>query len=198
MKSSERKSNSSPIKWKVAAAIVFVIFGIGAIYYVRASYLTRFVTFDNADGTTSSLDLSVFESTPFSNVATGTMDTISFTRSEYTLLILLAGGDCPNCLAERKLWAELAQNYGDGKLQIVGVMNRTSSDEAASFAKGFDLPFSVLLDKENKIGGSTAMPTTPFKILLKNGKPVIAAGPTGDQKTQRKWLEKIKNELDTP
>lgn len=196
MKSSEQRSNKRRNAGTILTAVVLVVLGIGVFFYARAAYQSRFVSFDNYDGTSSSLDIGVIESARLLNVSTEATETVSFQKADYTLLVLLAGGDCPNCLAERKYWAELGRTYEGGKLHIVGVMSRTSPNEAKSFTKGLDLPFTVFLDAENKIASSTPMPVTPFKVLLKNGKPVFAEGPAGDPKTQQAFFERIKEELD--
>jgi peroxiredoxin len=142
------------------------------------------------------MDVSVFERTKLLNIKTGNSENLSFGDADYTLLVLLSAGDCPNCLKEKEIWAELINTFGSQKLKVIGVLSRTSLEEAETFIDGFNFPFPVFLDNDSRLSQMTKLPQlTPYKVLLKNGEVILAQGPSPDTKVQQAYGEKIKSKL---
>jgi peroxiredoxin len=79
----------------------------------------------------------------------------------------MSPGDCPNCLRERSVWESLSRGHEASRLRVVGILLRTSPEEALAFARAYRLPFPLYLDRENQLRRVTELPPlTPFKVLV--------------------------------
>lgn len=196
MKLSGPTSNSQKASWLLLLVLPAIALGIGFAYYKQKIPDGKQVTFENIDGSRTSMNVSIFERAELLRVNTGTREFLGVENANYALVVLLSGGDCQNCLREKEVWGNLLNTYGREQLIVVGVLVRTSFGEAKTFTKGIDFPFPVFLDDFNRLGEETQLPQlTPFKVLLKNGKVVLAEGPNSDLEGQRSFGRKIEKML---
>lgn len=197
MKSSAQ--SSSPLRRRSWSAVVLLLAAClaaaGAVLLGRRGD-ARVVLLENPDGSRSRLDVSALKGERLLDLATGREEPLSF-DSEKTLLILLSPGDCPNCLRERDVWGELSRGHGPSGLRVVGVLLRSSPSEALTFARAFQFPFPLYLDRENRLRRATELPTlTPFKILVNSeGEVLLADGPNGNAAAQAAFGQKVLEKL---
>jgi peroxiredoxin len=152
----------------------------------------RAVLINNPDGTRSTLNVARLEGMEFYNLRTGRAEPFALT-SEKTLLILASAGDCPTCLDERRVWEELARSSDEQRFRVVTVLVRTSPTEAQTFAKAYDPPFTLLLDRDNQISQQTQLPQlTPFKLLLnRRGEILMTDGPNNKPLAQEAFRGEV-------
>jgi peroxiredoxin len=192
MKSFVRKSNSQKVFWNIFIMLFIVLAGVGVVFYSSTLKHTRSAAFYNIDGSKALMDVSAFEKIKFLNIAAGTNENLQFEKADYSLLILLSAGDCPNCLDEREIWSEFIKKYDSQKLQVIGVLTKTSLQESKTFTKAFNFPFPIFLDEGNQLSQATQLPPlTPYKVLLKNGEVILADGPNANVEAQKSFGEKV-------
>ena len=116
--------------------------------------------------------------------------------SPYTMVVFLSPGDCPNCLTEKSVWEEFSQNY-KSKIHIIGIIIRSSPNEAKTFSKAFNFSFETLFDKDKLLEKRTSLPSvTPFKVLIgKSGDVILADGPNPTSLSQKEFKDKLIREL---
>jgi peroxiredoxin len=176
--------------------LFIILVGVGVVFYSPILKGARNAAFYNIDGSRALMDVSAFEKIKFLNVAAGTSESLQFEKADYSLLILLSAGDCPNCLDEREIWSEFVRKYDSQKLQVIGVLTKTSLGESKTFTKAFNFPFPIFLDESNQLSQITQLPPlTPYKVLLKNGKVILADGPNANVEAQKSFGEKVKGIL---
>lgn len=194
MKLFEHKSDDGKKITKFLFPVILILICVAVIHQSRGSYRPLSVEFIASDGSESVMELDMFENTPLLNVNTGERENISFDDSDYTLLILLSGGDCPKGMMEKDVWADLIKEFSQKNLRVIGVISRTLPGEAQSFIKGFNLPFTVYLDENNQLSQATSLPkATPFKVFLNKRKVVFVDGITS--KTSDSLRKKVIHEI---
>jgi len=195
MKLFEQKSGSQKMRNFFFLLVIFIC--VVGTYYIYSSFNAKQVVFENADGTKFPVNVSDFENKEILNINTGTSESLSFKNSDYTLIILLSTGDCSSCLSERKIWSDFSKKYDTKKLQVAGVLIKSSVEEAKTLIKAFDFPFPVFFDEANQLSDfSQNLKVTPFKILLKNsGEVLLVDGPNPTLEAQRSFGEKVANKL---
>lgn len=197
MNSSAQSSNRRRSRSALLAALLLssCLVVAGAVILSRRGS-ARSVLVQNADGSSIRLDVSVLGGKRLLDAATGAEKTFAFGPAN-TLVVLMSAGDCPNCLRERSVWAELSRGHDASELQVVGVLLRTSPQEARTFAKTYELPFPVYLDYENRLGRATELPRlTPFKVLVNSkGEALLADGPNPTASTQAAFGERVNKRL---
>lgn len=198
MTSSAQSSNSRRGRRALSLAVQFLgcVLAAGAIAYAFTSRGASKVVLDNPDGSQAMLDVGAVAGVPLAEMGSGRAEPLSLGPAN-TLVVFLSGGDCPNCLAERSVWEELARSHDPSQLKVVGVLVRTSSSEARTFADAYNLSFPLYLDGEGGLGRLTALPqVTPFKVLIdRGGRVLLAAGPNPDITTHKDFGDKVNAKL---
>lgn len=174
--------SSNPLKRRSALAGALILLSClaaaGAALLLSRRGDARAVLVSGPDGSQLRLDVSALEGQRLSDAVTGREEVIRF-DSENTLLVLMSPGDCPNCLRERSVWESLSRGHEASRLRVVGILLRTSPEEALAFARAYRLPFPLYLDRENQLRRVTELPPlTPFKVLVNSrGEVLLADGP---------------------
>jgi peroxiredoxin len=167
------------------------ILGAG-VYVLARRGAPSTVLINNPDGTRSTFDVARLEGLELFDLRTGRAEPFTLT-SEKTLVILASAGDCPTCLDERRVWEELARAADERRFRVVAVLVRTSPSEARTFAKAYDPPFTLLLDREDQLAQRTQLPQlTPFKLLVNNrGGILMTDGPNNKPLAQEAFRGKV-------
>ena len=166
-----------------AGTAAFLINVRGSAYKVP---LTR------GDGPGSFLDVGALRGKLFLNLKTGRMESLGF-ASPNTLLVFMAAGDCPSGHEERRAWGEIARSLDESRLQVIGILIRSSQNDARTLMSAYDLPFTCYLDVDDQVKqDTTPPPQTPFKVLFnRRGDVLLVGGPTTDSSKQGELVGKV-------
>lgn len=181
-------------RWLRYSAFAFLgILALIATYYAYHRRATT-VSFASSNGAQASMDTEILRSVELLDVKAGYRSRLPLSDSRNTVVIILAGGDCPNMLNERRAWADLMGEFKHEELQVIGVLVRTSLPEAKTFLNGFDFPFQVFLDEDNELKKLTDVPSiTPFKLLLQEGSVMITEGPRTVVAGRETFADKVRS-----
>jgi hypothetical protein len=169
---------------------------VGASYFRSALKNSYSVRIFAADGSSSTIDLSVLEGITLLNLGSGQREQISLRSSCNTLLIFLSPGDCPNCLKERALWDELARSYDASHLRVIPILVHTSSPETKPFLEFLNVGMSVYFDETDQLKHQPSIPReTPFKALVCREKVLLAEGPNPKASEQAEFGKKVRATL---
>ncbi|MEP7075577.1 MAG: redoxin family protein [Acidobacteriota bacterium] len=165
-----------------------------AIFFVCGCHKSgNLVKFESIDGSAGNIDINALKNTPFLNVKTGLTETIDSAESRFVLIVLLKAADCPRCLKETEEWNKLSREYSTKDLKVIALVEKTSVEETKMLVKGFDIPFTVLVDSDGKLLNSSELPTiTPHKFLFEGDQVVLQDGPGVTPESQASFGRGVK------
>jgi peroxiredoxin len=176
--------------WKIGFAAMFLINLILAFEL----YQTKLAVSHPLADISLYIDNPVLPNVTLSNREGGEFD---FTElaGEYspTVLVFFSPSDCPNCFAEKVIWAELVQR---GKARVYGIAVSADSREFWLWASRSRIPVDVYLDTTFAIFDSMQFKVTPLKVLLDDeGRPVWADPPRLSVQEQEQFWEDFDNAI---
>lgn len=169
---------------------------VGASYFRSARNNPYSVRISSADGSSSSIDLSVLEGVTLLNLASGQREQISLRSSCNTLVVFLSPGDCPNCLKEKAQWDSLAKSYDPSHLRVISILVNTSAQESKPFLEFLNLRMPVYYDESDQLRQQPLIPReTPFKALICRHGVLLAEGPNPKASEQAEFGNKVRATL---
>lgn len=175
------------------ALFVFSLFAVGGATFLYARHNSQFKGFvKNADGSQVVIEPSRLEGARLYSAATGERAALTRT-APHRLLIFLSPGDCSVCVEEISVWQGLAAQYDDSQLQVVGVLVRSSLEEARAFQKSYGTNFDLYVDLDNEVAEGVGLPEkTPLKMLLDaDGKVLFVDGANYEPTRQLAFGERV-------
>lgn len=87
----------------------------------------------------------------------------------FVLMVLFSPTDCPLCLREADVWnvvATAADGSGRPLVQVIGIADKTTTDEMQSVTRDLRLTFPVYVDRDSTLRQKLGVQVTPFKVLV--------------------------------
>ncbi|HEX8424447.1 MAG TPA: redoxin domain-containing protein [Pyrinomonadaceae bacterium] len=188
-KSKSHSLRSRILRSRILRAVLFIIslFAVGGLAFLYAQHKSQFrALVVSDDGSKTAMELSRLSSVGLFSAATGQPAGLDRT-APYQLLVFFSPGDCSACLEEAHAWNALSAHYDRSRLQVAGVLVRSSLDEARGFKKSYGPTFDLYVDLEQDIAAKVGLPErTPLKVLLDaRGKVLMVDGP--NYKREQQW-----------
>lgn len=189
MESSAPKSTSRSLSSRVFRAVLFVIslFAVGGMAFLYAQHKSQYRALVIADdGSKTAMELSRLSDVRLFSAATGRPASLTGT-APYQLLVFFSPGDCSACLEEAHAWNALSGHYDRSRLQVAGVLVRSSLEEARGFQKSYGPTFDLYVDLDQEVAAKVGLPErTPLKVLVDaRGKVLMVDGP--NYKREQQW-----------
>lgn len=106
--------------------------------------------------------------------------------TKFTLVVFFSPSDCPACLTESQVWADLAEKKDRLHLDVFAVVDRCTGDEAAQFMRQKQLLFPALHDRASVLRALYQVTVTPQSLLLtREGKVLLLGGPAKTPEAQQ-------------
>lgn len=110
--------------------------------------------------------------------------------AEFTLFIFFSPTDCPLCLQEAAIWQRLHLDGQRLGLSVVGVIDRSSSDEVSHFLKQLGITFPVLFDNKSLLTTLYKVMRTPYKVLIDSKGSTVLISPASITLEQQREFER--------
>jgi len=190
-------SKAVSTKTILSAVGLFFLAGLVSASYFRSARNNPYcVRISGADGSSSSIDLSVLEGVTLINLGSGQREQISLRSSCNTLVVFISPGDCPNCLKERSVWENLATSYDVSRLRVIAILVHTSAEESKSFLEFLNLKMPVYYNDSDHLNQQPLIPKeTPFKTLIGREGVLLAQGPNPKANEQAEFGNKVRATL---
>lgn len=108
-----------------------------------------------------------------------------------TVLLVFTTTWCPYCVKKIPDLKKMYQEYGNKGFEIIAIYIQESNQRVASFARKYDLPYTILLDSDGKVADSYDVAGVPTMVVV-NGKGRMVCWDC------RKLDSVLKKELGTP
>jgi peroxiredoxin Q/BCP len=118
--------------------------------------------------------------------ATGTVHTLAEYRGSWVLVYFYPKDDTPGCTKEACMLRDVFPQYQDKKIVILGI-SKDSTDSHAAFSTKYELPFTLLADKDQAVitayGAKGTLGTKRISYLIAPDGTIAKAYPKVDPAT---------------
>lgn len=94
----------------------------------------------------------------------GTVYSMEDLKGDYKLLIFFAT-NCPYCTKDISLWREMYESGVSRNISVIGITAETDVSAVAEYSHQNDIPFPLLLDKQQQLFAQLGVSVTPTKVL---------------------------------